>query len=348
MKYSEAGVDLDRGREAVRRIQAVLRRYQPAFAANIGRFGGFFPVPDLKEYQEPMLVASIDGAGTKTLVAAMANRWDVVGSDVINHGVNDILVQGAVPLFALDYIGTGRLNPDRVEQIVEGMARSCRENGLFLIGGETAEMPDIYEPADADVVAVIVGLVDRSKVLGPHRVRIGDRLIGIASTGLHTNGYTLARRIFFDTLQRPLVYRLDECGMSLGEALLQPHRSYYPLLRPFLNRAELHALAHITGGGLTDNLPRVLPENGDARIHRDAWQPPPLFKILQTSGEVSETEMFRTFNMGVGMVVIVEATLGQDILATCHQQGVEAWEIGEIVEGSGRVVYQPPLKSSAS
>ena len=348
MKYSDAGVNLERGSEAVRRIRAVLRRYQPETAANIGQFGGCFPLPELEGYQEPMLVASIDGVGTKTLVAAMANRWDVVGSDVINHGVNDVLVQGAIPLFALDYIGTGRLNPERVERIVEGMARSCRENGVFLIGGETAEMPDIYAPADADVVAVVVGMVDRPNILGQHRVRIGDRLVGIASTGLHTNGYTLARRIFFDRLQWPLDRHLEACGMSLGEALLQPHRSYYPLLRPFLNQAGLRALAHITGGGLTDNLPRVLPENCDARIYRHTWEPPALFKILQDAGEISESEMFRTFNMGVGMVIIVESDLGRGIIASCREQGVEAWEIGEIVEGSGRVVYHPPLDGSSS
>lgn len=346
MKYADAGVDIHRGSEAVQRIKRILQRYGIQAEENIGRFGGIIRLPKLEGARAPLLVASIDGAGTKTLVAGLVNRWDVVGYDVINHGVNDVLVQGALPFFALDYIGTGRLNPDRVEALVEGMAKSCRENGVILIGGETAEMPDIYQPSDADVVAVVVGLVDEPDLLGDHRVRAGDVLVGLASTGLHTNGYSLARKIFFETLQWPPDHWLDTCNMTLADALLQPHRSYLSIIKPFLRDGNLHALSHITGGGLTENLPRILPRDCSAVIRRDSWPIPPLFALIQQYGDVPDDEMFRTFNMGVGMVAVVDPSLVDALCKSARDSDVEAWVIGEVVGGEGDVCYDPPFDST--
>lgn len=342
MKYSEAGVDLERAAESVRRIRNVLQRLDQNQANNIGRFGGMFLLPNLQGYRRPYLVASVDGVGTKTMVAALANRWEVCGYDIIAHGINDILVQGAHPLFALDYIGTGRLVPERIEQIVKGMVECCGEHGVQLIGGETAEMPDVYAPSDVDVVGTVVGLVDEEKIINPDNLQPGDVLIGLPSTGLHTNGFSLARRIFFDELNWSVDTIVDEYGRNLGDILLTRHRCYLKTVKPLLDQGWVKALVHITGGGLTDNIPRVLNPRVDALIRWGTWPVPPIFHLLQVHGNVDPMEMRRTFNMGVGMVLMATEEDGSRILSHLSQHNETSWIIGNLIKGEGRVRYEGP------
>ncbi len=339
MRYRDTGVDIDRGHEAVRRIRWLLERYQPAFRENIGRFGGLLPLA-VEGMATPHLVASIDGVGTKTRVAALVGRWDVCGRDAIAHGINDVLVQGAYPIGALDYLGMGRIVPERVEAIVRGMLEECTRHGVVLIGGETAEMPDVYGEDDVDVVAVVIGLVDGARVLDGRAIQPGDRLLGLPSTGLHTNGYTLARKLFFERLGWTPDRWLDECQMTLADALLQPHRCYLSYLKPLLDRGLVRGLAHITGGGLTENVPRSLPEGTVARIRRGTWPVPPIFELIQRLGDVPTDEMFRTFNMGIGMVVVVRPEDEPSARQTVEDLGLPVYSIGEVGPGPGGVVYE--------
>ena len=299
MDYRQSGVDIDAGNETVRRIKSLARgTFTPGVLSEIGSFGGLFKL-DRDRYQEPVLVSSADGVGTKLKVAFMTGRHDTVGADLVNHCVNDILVQGAEPLFFLDYLATGRLSPAVAEQVVTGVARGCRENGCALIGGETAEMPGFYADGEYDIAGFIVGVVDRPKLIDGRAIVPGDVLIGLASSGLHTNGYSLARRVFFDVAGWTPEMKVAELGTTLGEALLATHRSYLPVVRPFLPRGVLKGLAHITGGGITENLPRIFPAGCAAEIDRGAWKVPPLFRLLQQKGGIATDEMFRAFNMGI-------------------------------------------------
>jgi phosphoribosylformylglycinamidine cyclo-ligase len=334
--YRAAGVDIDAGNEAVRRIRALARS---TFTANvlsdIGSFGGLFRLP-MGEASDPVLVASADGVGTKLKLAFMSGRHDTVGQDLVNHCVNDILVQGARPLFFLDYLATGRLSPRIAEQVVSGMAVACGENGCALLGGETAEMPGFYADGEYDLAGFIVGLVDRARIVDGRDLVPGDVLIAIPSTGLHTNGYSLARRIVFDVLKLDFDSYVEELGTSIGEALLVPHRSYLRTLQPLLDRQLVKGLAHITGGGITENLPRIFPEGRGAVIARDAWDVPPLFTFLQQGGGVSDDEMLRAFNMGIGMIVACEARYQSEVLAMLQTNGGSgSTVIGTIVDGSG-------------
>jgi phosphoribosylformylglycinamidine cyclo-ligase len=283
-------------------------------------------------------VASTDGVGTKLKVAFLAGRHDTVGQDLVNHCVNDILVQGAVPLFFLDYVGVGRLEPGVVEAIVSGIARGCRANGCALLGGETAEMPDFYAAGEYDLAGTIVGLVEEDRVLDGSAIRAGDALLALASSGLHTNGYSLARKVLFERLGLDVNDPFPGEEGSVAEVLLRPHRSYLAPLRPLLERGELHGLAHITGGGLVDNVPRILPAGLDARFDLASWQVPPLFALLQREGGVEQREMFRAFNMGVGMVAVVAGENADAVLAELRAAGESAWLAGEIVPGEGRTV----------
>src|SRR5688572_13884992 len=281
MDYKASGVDIDAGHEAVRRIRGLARStFTAGVLSDIGSFGGLFRL-DLSRVTDPVLVSSADGVGTKLKVAFMTGRHDTIGADLVNHCVNDILVQGAEPLFFLDYLGTGRLAPDVAEQIVSGMARSCRENGCALLGGETAEMPGFYADGEYDVAGFIVGVVDRARVIDGRGIVPGDVLIGIPSSGLHTNGYSLARRIAFDHLGLDVTTEVPALGCTIGEALLETHRSYLPLVRPLLASGRIKGMAHITGGGITDNLPRVLPEGTDAIVRIGSWPVLPIFEWLQ-------------------------------------------------------------------
>jgi phosphoribosylformylglycinamidine cyclo-ligase len=335
MDYKSAGVDIDAGNETVRRIRALAKgTFTPGVLSDIGSFGGLFQLPS--GAAEPVLVASADGVGTKLKLAFMSGRHDTVGQDLVNHCVNDILVQGARPLFFLDYLATGRLAPTVAEQIVSGMAVACRENGCALLGGETAEMPGFYADGEYDLAGFIVGLVDRPRLVDGRDLVPGDVLVGIPSTGLHTNGYSLARRIVFDELKLTFDSHVPELGVSIGEALLVPHRSYLKTVQPLLDRQLVKGLAHITGGGITENLPRIFPEGRGAWIARDSWDVPPLFSFLQRGGRVSDDEMLRAFNMGIGMIVACEARYESEVLAMLHTSGGSgATAIGSIVEGSG-------------
>src|SRR5215204_1770321 len=281
MDYTTAGVSIDAGNEAVRRIRGLARStFTSGVLSDIGSFGGLFKL-DLSRMAEPVLVSSADGVGTKLKVAFMTGRHDTIGADLVNHCVNDILVQGAEPLFFLDYLGTGRLAPDVAEQIVSGMARACRENGCALLGGETAEMPGFYADGEYDVAGFIVGVVDRARVIDGRGIVPGDVLIGVPSSGLHTNGYSLARRIAFDHLGLDVNSEVPALGRTVGDALLETHRSYLPLIRPLLPSGRIKGMAHITGGGITDNLPRVLPGGTDALVRLGSWLVLPIFEWLQ-------------------------------------------------------------------
>jgi phosphoribosylformylglycinamidine cyclo-ligase len=335
--YRDAGVDIPAAEAAKARIKALARgTFNPGVLSEIGSFGGLFR-PDFSAYREPVLVASTDSVGTKVKVAIAAGVHDTVGYDIVAHCVNDILVQGAVPLFFLDYIALGRIDVARVEAIVSGLARACAELGCPLIGGETAQMPDIYAPEDYDLAGFIVGVVERAKSL-PRGVSAGDLLLGLPSSGLHTNGYSLARRVLFDTLGYSVDTRLEELGTTVGEALLVPHRSYLAALEPLLERDKIRALAHITGGGFAGNIPRVLPDGLGARVRRGAWEVPPLFRLIQRGGSVADDEMYRTFNMGVGMVVVVAPQDLHEVEHSLERRGESALVIGSVVPGSGVVL----------
>jgi phosphoribosylformylglycinamidine cyclo-ligase len=340
MDYRQSGVDIDAGNEAVRRIKSLARTtFTPEVLSEIGSFGGLFRVP-LSGYTEPVLVASADGVGTKLKLAFMSGRHDTVGQDLVNHCVNDILVQGATPLFFLDYLATGRLAPTVAADLVGGMAKACRENGCALLGGETAEMPGFYAEGEYDLAGFIVGMVDRSRVIDGSTLVPGDVLIGIPSSGLHTNGYSLARRIVFDTLGLSFDTVVPELGVSIGEALLATHRSYLSILQPIVGRRLVKGMAHITGGGITDNLPRMLPEGRVALIDRSSWRVPPIFEFLGRAGEVADDEMLRAFNMGIGMIVACDEHNDAEVLALLTEHGgTGSVVIGRIGEGERRVAY---------
>ena len=335
MDYREAGVDIPAADAAKARIKTLARgTFNASVLSEIGSFGAMFR-PDLARYREPVLVASTDGVGTKVQVAVAAGVHDTVGYDLVAHCVNDILVQGASPLFFLDYIALGRMDPDRVEQIVRGVSRACAEFGCPLIGGETAEMPGTYAPGDYDLAGFIVGVVEREKALTGGNVREGDAILGLPSAGLHTNGYSLARKALFDAMGLSVSSRVEDLGATVGEALLAPHLCYLPALEPLLERGRIRALAHITGGGFEGNLPRVLPAGLGARIRRGSWAVPRLFRLIQSGGGVSDEEMFRTFNMGIGMAVIVAPQDLHDVEHSLERRGSASFLIGSVVRGSG-------------
>jgi phosphoribosylformylglycinamidine cyclo-ligase len=327
--YRQSGVDIDAGNDTVRRIKALARStYTPGVLSGVGSFGGLFALG--RGGGDTVLVASADGVGTKLKVAFLAGVHDTIGVDLVNHCVNDILVQGAQPLFFLDYLATGRLAPEVAEQIVSGIARACRENQCALLGGETAEMPGFYAEGEYDVAGFIVGAVERERVIDGHAIRAGDRLIALPSSGLHTNGYSLARKIAFDVLGLRVESVVPELGETVGAALLQPHRSYLPVIKPLLESRAIKGMAHITGGGITDNLPRTLPDGRHFVLDRSSWTIPPIFQWLQRSGGVPEAEMFRAFNMGVGLILVAAPSDADRLLAALREAGEAAWHLGEI------------------
>jgi phosphoribosylformylglycinamidine cyclo-ligase len=342
MDYKASGVDIEAGNEVVRRLRALARStFTSGVLSEIGSFGGLFALP--LGQTESILVASADGVGTKLRVAFMSGVHDTVGVDLVNHCVNDILVQGAEPLFFLDYLATGRLNPDVAVSVVEGIARGCRENACALLGGETAEMPGFYRDDEYDLAGFIVGVVDRGRLIDGRSIALGDRLIGLASSGLHTNGYSLARRIVFEHLRLSVRDRIPELGSTVADALLVPHRSYLHLVRPLLVRGAIKGMAHITGGGITDNLPRILPPGTCAQIKLGSWDVPPIFQWLERAGCVSRDEMLRTFNMGIGLILVVDSDSVDETMAQLRAAGEQtAREVGEIADGQEpRVRYVP-------
>lgn len=329
--YADAGVSIDAGNRAMALMkEAVKSTYNSAVLAGIGSFGGLYDASALKRMRSPVLVASTDGVGTKVKLAASVGRYRSVGIDIANHCIDDILVQGARPLFFMDYFATSKLEPGQTAEVVSGIAEACREAGMVLLGGETAEMPGVYLPGEFDVAGTIVGVLEREEILPRENLKEGDVLIGLPSSGPHTNGYSLLRKVFADT---PLDTIFPELGCSLADALLAPHRSYLPALYPLLS--HIKALAHLTGGGFIENIPRVLPENLNAEIQLGSWPVPPLWNLVQQKGNISTEEMYRVFNMGIGMVAIVEKSNATEIQERIPER---TFIIGELTKGERKTM----------
>ena len=341
--YARAGVDINLGNRVKSTLpQLLASTHRREVLGKVGGFGGLFAL-DTRKYREPVLVSSVDGVGTKLKIAFAMDRHDTIGQDLVNHCVNDIAVLGAEPLFFLDYLGTGKLEPRVFRQILSGFAKACTENGCALVGGETAQMPGFYAPGEYDVSGTIVGVVEKKRMLDGKTVRPGDQVIGIASSGLHTNGYSLARQIFFEKLKLKPASRLPELKGTVGAELLKVHVSYGRVVQALLKkfnggspaRRGVKALAHITGGGFVDNIPRVLPKNCDVLIRKGTWDVLPLFDIIQRKGGVPESELYQVFNMGIGMTVIVSAQVARPVLDFINRHAHKAWLIGEVTKGSG-------------
>ena len=332
LTYRDAGVDIEAGDEAVRRLTPHARSTtRPEVLGGIGAFASFVKIPP--GYVEPVMVSSTDGVGSKLKVAFLADRHDTVGIDLVAMGVNDVLVHGAEPLYFLDYIGTGKVDPARIERIVAGVAEGCRRAGAALVGGEISEMPDIYAAGEYDLVGFAVGIVEASKVIDGRAVRPGDVVLGLPSAGIHSNGFSLARRIVFEVMGLRPDAPLPGTGRSVADELLEPTKIYARAVLRLLKEVDVHAMAHITGGGLPGNVPRVLPEGCRAILRRAAWRVPPVFDVLRDAGHVSDAEMFRTFNMGVGYIVIVPPAVTDRAVAVLTAGGEVAQPIGEIVAG---------------
>jgi len=334
MQYRQAGVDIDGANRIVKSIGKLApRTWGERVLSDIGSFGGLFDATGLGS--APVLVASIDGVGTKSQIARLLDRWDGLGVDLVHHSVNDILVQGARPLFFLDYLAASALQHDTVLSLVEGMTSACQTHACALLGGDTAEMPGTYTPGDYDIVGCIIGIAEKSHLLTGERVRAGDEVWGIPSSGLHTNGYSLARKVLIQQGALDLYAHREDLGTSLGSALLEPHRSYFDLLYPLVQQDGVHALAHITGGGFYDNIPRLLPADCDVHIDPAAWEIPRLFRLIQETGRIDIEEMRRVFNLGIGMVVLLSSEQVTDL----RQQCPEAVHIGTVVHGNRQVRF---------
>ena len=342
--YAKAGVDLNLGNQVKAGLSSLLQAAsRPEVLGKVGGFGGLFALK-AKKYRQPVLVSSVDGVGTKLKIAFAMNRHDTIGQDLVNHCVDDIAVLGAEPLFFLDYLGTGVLKPHVFEEIIAGFATGCAENNCALIGGETAQMPGFYQKGEYDLSGTIVGVVEKSAMLDGRGIRPGDAVIGIASSGLHTNGYSLARKVFFDTMKLKPRSRVPELGCSVGEELLKVHLSYGPLVQSLLksfnkprHTRAIKGLAHITGGGFIDNIPRVLPKDCDVAILKGTWPVLPVFELIQRHGKVDEKEMHQVFNMGIGMMAIVSGHKADGILRSIRRRGHQAWIVGEVRKGRGKV-----------
>ena len=337
--YADAGVNIERANRAKQRIKFLAQKtFTRAVLSDIGGFGGLFAI-DKKKYREPVLVSSVDGVGTKLKVAFEMKLHHTVGADLVNHCVNDIAVQGAVPLFFMDYLAAGKVDPDVIEKVVEGIAEACRENSCALIGGETAEMPGFYAAGEYDLAGFIVGIVDRDRVITGKNVQVGDVLIGLSSNGLHTNGYSLARKLLFSVAGYTPETYVNELKSKVGSELMRTHRSYWPLVRKLVDAEVVSAMAHITGGGITDNLPRVLPKGTAAVIEMGSWTVPPVFEHLQKLGNLPQAEMMRTFNMGIGMVLVVPPKKFAKVQGVLDRAGEKGYTIGRIVRGDRTVTY---------
>ena len=339
--YAAAGVDIDLGNKVKATLpQLLASTHRREVLGKVGGFGGLFAL-DVKKYRDPILVSSVDGVGTKLKIAFQQDKHDTIGADLVNHCVNDIAVLGAEPLFFLDYLGTGKLEPHVFTDIIKGFARACAENNCALIGGETAQMPGFYQPGEYDVSGTIVGVVEKSKMLnGQKTIKRGDVVIGIESSGLHTNGYSLGRKIFFEQLKLKPSSRIPGTKLTLGAELLRVHVSYGPLVQKLLKKFNgktdlVRAFAHITGGGFVDNIPRVLPKTLDCVIKKGSWEMLPIFKIIAEQSGVPDEELYQVFNMGIGMVSIVAADKADAVLKFIKSQKHNAWIIGEVVKGKG-------------
>lgn len=338
LTYAQAGVDISRADRAKQRIRYLAQKtFNRSVLSDIGSFGGLFALGS--KYRDPVLVSSADGVGTKLKVAFEMNLHHTVGADLVNHCVNDIAVQGATPLFFLDYFASGKLDPEVTEKVVAGLADACRANGCALIGGETAEMPGFYAEGEYDIAGFIVGVVEREKIITGEQVEIGDVLIGLPSTGLHTNGYSLARKLFFEVAGYSPESFVSEIRNKAGAELMRTHKSYWPVVRRLIDADAVSALAHITGGGITENVPRVLPKGCAALVELGSWPVLPVFAHLQKLGNVDQDEMMRTFNMGIGMVLVVPAKKFKRVQAILERAGEKGYTIGRIVKGDRKVMY---------
>jgi len=338
MRYRDAGVDIDAASRAKARIKRLARQtFSARVLKDVGAFGGFFALQGLPK--DAVLVASVDGVGTKLKIACALDRHSTVGADIVNHCVNDIAVHGAAPLFFLDYLATGQMHPEVVAEIVGGLARACRAAGCALIGGETAEMPGFYPPNEYDLAGCIVGWVRRRRIVDGSRIRPDDVILGLASAGLHTNGYSLARKVLLEQEGMKLTEQVPELGRTLGDELLVPHRCYWPVVQPLLARGWLKGLVHVTGGGLTDNTPRILPHGCQAEIRVGSWPVLPIFELIARLGRVPQDDMLRTFNLGIGLALVVgERDLGR-VSAVLRKKREKFWMIGRIVRGRPSVKY---------
>jgi phosphoribosylformylglycinamidine cyclo-ligase len=343
ISYKDAGVDIDESDRAVGEIRKMARAtFTKGVLTDIGSFGGCFALPASPKMKQPVLVSSVDGVGTKLKIAFATGRHDTIGEDLVNHCVNDIAVQGAKPLFFLDYLAVGKLDAHVAAQVISGIARGCSANGCALIGGETAEMPGIYRDGEYDIAGTIVGIVDKSRMLTGAKVRNGDILVALPSTGLHTNGYSLARKVLFEVAKLKPDSLVPGTGAALADELLQVHRSYLRAIQAVLDKNLIAAAAHITGGGITDNLPRVLPKGLAAFIQTNLWQVPPLFEMIRSIGKVPEADWRRTFNLGVGMITVIPQKKLDETMRLLNRMGEKPWIIGEVTlqrRGKGRVQY---------
>ena len=337
--YADAGVDIDRANRTKKRIKYLAHKtFTRSVLSEIGGFGGLFAV-DKAKWVDPILVSSVDGVGTKLKIAFEMDVHHTIGADLVNHCVNDIAVQGATPLFFMDYLATGRIEPEVTEKVIEGLADACKHNGCALIGGETAEMPGFYPDGEYDLAGFIVGAVERERIITGKTVEVGDVILGLASNGLHTNGYALARKLLFEVGKYTLDSYVNELKGKVGNELLRTHKSYWPAIKRLVDGECVSAMAHITGGGITENLPRVLPRGVAAVIEMGSWQIPPIFDHLQQLGNVPQDEMLRTFNMGLGMLLVVPSKKFKKAQTVLERAGEKAFTVGRIVKGDRKVMY---------
>jgi phosphoribosylformylglycinamidine cyclo-ligase len=337
--YADAGVDIDRANRTKKRIKYLAHKtFTRSVLSEIGGFGGLFAV-DKAKWIDPILVSSVDGVGTKLKIAFEMDVHHTIGADLVNHCVNDIAVQGATPLFFMDYLASGRIEPEITEKVIEGLAEACKHNGCALIGGETAEMPGFYPDGEYDLAGFIVGAVERERIITGKTVEVGDVILGLASNGLHTNGYALARKLLFEVGKYTLDSYVNELKGKVGNELLRTHKSYWPAIKRLVDGECVSAMAHITGGGITENLPRVLPRGVAAVIEMGSWQVPPIFEHLQQLGNVPQDEMLRTFNMGLGMLLVVPSKKFKKAQTVLERAGEKAFTVGRIVKGDRKVMY---------
>jgi len=343
--YKDAGVNIDAGNEVVRRIKAdVASTHTKAVLTGIGSFGGLYDIGEvLKTYKNPVMVQSIDGVGTKLSVARMMNKYDTVGEDIVNHCCDDLLAMGARSLTFLDYVAHDKLDPVVMEAMVSGMSKACRENGVSLLGGETAEMPGTYVSGEHDIAGCITGVVEKDKIVTGEKIKEGDIILGLPSSGLHTNGFSLARKVLFDIGGYKVDSKIDELGETVGEALLKVHINYSkPVLEMLDSLIEIHGIAHITGGGFIENIPRVLPKDLDAKITLNTWPILPIFSHIEKIGNIPQTEMYRVFNMGIGLILIVPKEEKEKIIEILNKySNYKIFEVGKIINGNKKVVFQP-------
>ena len=335
--YADSGVDVQAGEEAVNRIKELASStFNSQVLTGLGAFGGFFQ-PDISHINEPVLLSSTDSVGTKLKVAFMTDKHTTIGQCLVNHCINDILVHGAKALFFLDYIGVGKLQQQTVAEIIEGIAKACKETGTALVGGEMAELPDFYQPGEYDLVGFVVGMVDKSKIVNGSTIKAGDICLGLPSTGLHTNGYTLARKVAFDIGGLKPDSPVKELGTTIGEALLAIHRCYAPVIHPLLEKFDIHGMAHITGGGIPGNLKRILPDDKSAVINKSSWEAVPLFEYLRELGDIDPVDIYSAFNMGIGYILVVDKNDASAVITALESTGEKVYTIGEIVHGDKTV-----------